>query len=164
MHRGCTDAPAPNQLHHNCPGVALLPALLGSESQPQGSFFLLPVHAKPTLSVRTQGWDCKNVQYLGLQRKSLWFCTEGPVLMLDSPCLSMGSCVHPCRAWAQPGGAGRTLEVSQERRFPPVGFSHCFENLTLIPTFSMVSSPSEHDTHSVVKAVIENKSKFQLIE
>lgn len=92
--------------------------------------YLTPGHAKPILSVRTpsltkdhrgKGWDCKNVQYLGLQRKSLWFC---PVLR-----------AHGC-PWAavsipaEPGhsqGGEHTLEDSQERRFPPVGFSQCVD-------------------------------------
>lgn len=68
-----------------------------------------------------EGMGLKNVQYLGLQRKSLWFC---PVLR-----------AHGC-PWAavsipaEPGhsqGGEHTLEDSQERRFPPVGFSQCVD-------------------------------------
>lgn len=120
--RGCSDAPAPDQLHPSCPGASLPPALLGSESQLQESIPLFfdpqACQAHPlTKSTQGKGWDCKNVQYLGLQRKSLWFC----------PVLRAHGCPWAAVSIPAEPGDDHTLEDSQERRFPPVGFSQCVD-------------------------------------
>lgn len=66
---------------------------------------------------------------MGLQKCPISWASEKIPLVLprvESPWMPMGSCVHPCRAWDSQGGE-HTLEDSQERRFPPVGFSQCVD-------------------------------------
>lgn len=126
------------------------------------SSHISPGQAKPIPSVRTpsftkqdtgKGMELQNVQYLGLQRNHFGFALKALCCCTAHVCpwAAVSSLQSPAR------GADHTLGVSQERRAPPVGFSHCSH---LISTFCVVSSLSEHGTHSVVKAVIENKPKF----
>lgn len=103
-----------------------------------------------------QGRICKNVQCLRLQRKSLWSCTEKTVLVSAWQPLYVAGLAMPVLGDRQ-GGTDHTWGVPQERRFPPVEFTHIvgidfYILCGLFPNWA-------DDTHSVAKVIIQNKSK-----
>lgn len=134
MHRGCScSKPAPSQLPR---GISASWAVYPNPREAFPSSHMTPVHAKPILCVRTfphhrghreRDGTAKMSNILGFRENHFGFA-------LKALCRCWTAHVYPRAAvsiTAEPGhsqGADHTSEVSQERRFPPLGFSHCVDS------------------------------------